>query len=96
VGKIVIYTAVTLGFASAQVFGSNQVAPSYNDAASWTPITAVTNITPNPNWTILDSLDKMTFWSYLKFYVPTNNIGGFSIIEFMSSTFQSKTLNMVP
>jgi hypothetical protein len=105
VGQMYLMTNTT-ALTGVQMFGSNAIEPlsltagtvatAFNNNALWTQISAPTSAPGGNVWTAIQSTDTATYWSYLKIINTGNVSNAFSIIEFMSSTFQSKTLNMVP
>lgn len=103
VGAVLLRTN-TPSITNVIVYGSNLIDPlslttgttnaTFNNASLWTALNAPISIPPN-TWGVVQSTDNTTFWSYLKISSSNqaNNIG---IVEFLASTFQSRTLNMVP
>jgi hypothetical protein len=95
-----------LAVTGVQIFGSNAIEPlsltagivatTFNNTALWTQISAPTNAPGGNVWTSIQSTDTATYWSYLKVTYSGTVNNALSIIEFMNSTFQSKTLNMIP
>jgi hypothetical protein len=105
VGQMLLMTN-GLAVPGVQIFGSNAIEPlslvtgtvatTFNNDALWTQISAATNAPGSNAWTSVQSTDTATYWSYLKITYSGTVNNALSIIEFMNSTFQSKTLNMVP
>ena len=76
--------SITAGTANA-IAGNNNL---------WTPISTPANLASGV-WNSIQCTDSQTFWSYLR--ISSNNAANWlSGIEYMASSYQSRTQNMVP